>query len=187
MSEKPHKGEITEVFEAMRQGGREAQDQLFELVYDELRRIARGRMARERPGHTLQTTALVNEAYLRLCSDEGVRWENRRHFFGAAVLAMRRILIDQARKPNPGKKLHQVTLDEGMSSEEMSVDLLALDEALSKLEIAHTRPAEVVKFRYFLGLTVNETADLLQVSPRTVDTDWKVAKAWLLREMSGPA
>jgi RNA polymerase sigma-70 factor (ECF subfamily) len=187
MSDDPQKGEITEVFEAVRHGDQDAQAKLFELVYDELRRIAHGRMARERPGHTLQTTALVNEAYLKLCSDEGVRWENRRHFFGAAVIAMRRILIDQARKPVPGKRLHQVTLDEGMSSEEMSVDLLALDVALGKLETAHTRPAEVVKFRYFLGLTVKETADLLDVSPRTVDTDWKLAKAWLLREMSGTA
>lgn len=187
MSDDSQKGEITEVFEAIRNGAQNAQEQLFDLVYDELHRIAHGRMARERPGQTLQTTALVNEAYLKLCADEGMRWENRRHFFGAAASAMRRILVDRARKPDPGTKLRRVTLDEGMAAEEMSVDLLALDEALGNLATVHTRPAEVVKFRYFLGLTVRETADLLEISPRTVDTDWKLAKAWLLREMSGPA
>jgi RNA polymerase sigma factor (TIGR02999 family) len=190
MMGEPDKGEITKVFEAIRDGAKDAQDRLFSLVYDELHRIAHGRMSRERPGQTLQTTALVHEAYLRLCKDEGAQWENRRHFFGAAANAMRRILIDNARQRAAEKRegeRRRVTLDAGMASEETPLDLLALNEALDNLSTIHTRPSEVVKFRYFIGLTVKETAELLEVSPRTIDADWKLAKAWLLREMSGAA
>ena len=190
MTDKPDKGEITKVFDAIRDGAKDAQDQLFSLVYDELHRIAHGRMSREGPGRTLQTTALVNEAYLRLCKDEGAHWENRRHFFGAAANAMRRILIDSARQRAAEKRegeRRRVTLDAGMASEETPLDLLALNDALNNLSTAHVRPAEVVKFRYFIGLTVKETAELLEISPRTVDADWKLAKAWLMREMTGVA
>ncbi len=202
---------MTAVLEEIRSGAEGATDRLFKLVFDELRVMARARMAGERKGHTLQTTALVNEAYLKLCSGSS-SWENRRHFFGAAARAMRQILVDRARQKAAQKRIEggeRVSLDPGMAGpglagpglagpgmagpgmagpgmagDEPSVDLLALDEALDRLAEVHARPAEVVKYRYFLGLTVPETAELLEVSPRTVDGDWKLAKAWLKRELT---
>ncbi|ANM31477.1 hypothetical protein ABI59_20760 [Acidobacteria bacterium Mor1] len=177
---------MTAVLEQVRSGADGATDRLFRLVFEELRVMARARMAGERKGHTLQTTALVNEAYLKLCGGRS-DWENRRHFFGAAARAMRQILVDRARQKAAQKRIEggeRVSLDPGMATDEQSVDLIALDEALDRLAEVHARPAEVVKYRYFLGLTVPETAELLEVAPRTVDGDWKLARAWLMRELS---
>ena len=182
--------DLSSIFEAIRGGDRNAEERLFNLVYDELRRMAHRQMRKEEPGHTLQTTALVHEAYLRLCKDHRAQWENRRHFFGAAARAMRQILVDKARERVAQKRegrRRKVTLDQNMAAEETPVDLIALDEALDRLAERHPRPAETVKYRYFLGLTVKETAQLLDVAPRTVDSDWRLAKAWLRRETSGTA
>jgi RNA polymerase sigma factor (TIGR02999 family) len=187
VSERPEPTELTAIFQEISNGAQGATERLFDVVYDELRRMAHGRMLRERPGQTLQTTALVNEAFLRLCSDDQARWENRRHFFGAAARAMRQILVDKAREKRAQKReggRRRVTLDHDIAAEEAPVDLIALDEALDRLAAENERAADVVKHRYFLGLTVNETAEVLAVSPRTVDSDWQLAKAWLRREIS---
>ena len=186
-NDEPADDPLETLFSDVRRGVAGASERLFVVVYDELRKLAHARMRAEQPGQTLQTTALVNEAYLRLCRDKGARWENRRHFFGAAARSMRQILVDRARERLAQKRdgaLRQVTLDEGIATTEPSVDLIALDEALERLSRSDPRAAEVVKLRYFLGLTVEETADVLEVSPRTVDDDWQYAKAWLRKEMS---
>lgn len=177
----------TQILDSIRKGEKDAQERLFRIVYEELRRMAHHHMSKEAHHVTLQTTALVNEAYLRLFKDEKVEYENRRHFFGAAAQAMRRILIDRARerlsiKRNWGNK--RITLDENVPDAERPVDVLALDEALKRLTQESPRQAEVVEYRYFLGLTVQETAELLAIAPRTVNSDWQLAKAWLRREIS---
>lgn len=157
------------------------------LVYDELRRLAHRYLAGERPGHTLQTTALVNEAYLRLIDSSRVRWQNRAHFFGVSAQLMRRILVDFARsrhKLKRGGGAVQVSLDEAaIISHEPSADLIALDEALKALADFDERKSKVVELRFFGGLTVEETAEVLQVSTDTVMRDWSLAKVWLLREL----
>jgi RNA polymerase sigma factor (TIGR02999 family) len=167
---------------------REAAD-LLPLVYQELRRLAHHRLARERPGQTLQTTALVHEAYLRLVSNGRARWENRAHFFAAAAIAMRRILVEQARKRDQGKRggdRQRITLNEGVAATQApSVDLLALDEALKRLEAHDAQASQVVNLRYFAGLDVEDTAEALGISPRTVKRAWSYAKAWLRDAMSG--
>jgi RNA polymerase sigma factor (TIGR02999 family) len=143
-------------------------------------------MFHEAPGNTLQTTGLVNEAYLRLCRGEDANWENRRHFFGAAAIAMRRILIDRARRQKArkhGGDLEQVTLGDDLAGPERPCELIALDAALKRLAKDRPRAAEVVSYRFFLGLTVKQTAELLDVAPKTVDNDWALAKAWLRREI----
>lgn len=153
-------------------------------VYDTLRRMAHNQLRNEKPGMTLQTTDLVHEAYLRLCKPGDASWENRRHFFGAAARAMRQILVDRARRLKAavhGGGLRRATLDEGVPTPAADVDLVVLDDLLIKLADAYPRSAEVVNHRYFLGLSVDETATLLGVSPRTVDADWTLAKAWLRR------
>jgi len=186
MSDPGNGGELTSIFEAISDGAEGAQERLFSVVYDELRRMAHGRMRRERPGQTLQTTALVNEAYLRLCTDKQARWKNRRHFFGAAAKAMRRILIDKARERQADKRegdRQRVPLDTNIAAEEAPLDLIALDEALDRLSGENPRAANVVIHRYYLGLTVKETAEVLGVAARTVDTEWQLAKAWLRREI----
>jgi len=179
--------QLSLVFEAMRKGEPDAEKRLFGLVYGELRQMAHARMAREAPGNTLQTTALVHEAFLRLSQNEDASWENRRHFFGAAARSMRRILIDRARSKKAeihGGDLVRVPLEDNVPDAERPKDLIALDQALDRL--AHERPrvAEVVLHRYFLGLTGKETAELLQVAPKTVDNDWALAKAWLRRAIT---
>ena len=180
--------DVTQILESIKRGEPGAQDRLFEAVYEELRQRAHRRMVKEGPGLTLQTTALVNEAYLRLVSDEKVRWENRAHFFGAAAEAMRRILVERARKyrgqKHGGGRKRFPLQEDAVQLDDRSLDLLALDEALNKLEVEDERKSEVVKYRYFLGMTVEETAELLGVAPRTVDNDWKYAKAWLRGEIT---
>jgi RNA polymerase sigma-70 factor (ECF subfamily) len=166
-----------------------ALDQLIPLVHDELRRLARRHMARERVGHTLQATALVNEAYLRLIAVNQVRWQNRAHFFAMASRVMRRILVDAARARGYQKRgagAEKVSLDEALLvSDEPRQDLIALDDALNALAAFDPRKSQVVEMRFFGGLSVDETAEALQVSADTVMRDWRLAKVWLLRELSG--
>jgi RNA polymerase sigma factor, TIGR02999 family len=168
-------------------GNREALDKLMPVVYDELRRQASRYLRRERLGHTLQTTALVNEAYLRLIGQAEVRWQNRAHFFGIAAEIMRRILVDHARKRYAAKRGGEplrVTLNEALNaSDEPNVDLIAVDAALTRLAQLDQQQARVVELRFFGGLNVPETAQVLGISERTVKRDWNVAKAWIRREL----
>jgi RNA polymerase sigma factor (TIGR02999 family) len=168
-------------------GDEAALDQLVPLVHDELLRLARFHMARERVGHTLQATALVNEAYLRLIQIHRVRWQNRAHFFAMASRAMRRILVEFARSRGYQKRGgggEKVSLDEALLiSKEPTQDLVALDDALNALAALDERRSRVVEMRYFGGLSVEETAEALHVSADTVMRDWRLAKVWLLREL----
>jgi RNA polymerase sigma factor (TIGR02999 family) len=169
-------------------GDRDALDQLIPLVHDELRLLARRHLRRERAGHTLQATALVNEAYLRLIEVKQVRWQNRAHFFAMASRMMRRVLVDSARARGYKKRgggAERVSLDEALLvSKEPAQDLVALDDALSALAAVDVRKSQVVEMRFFGGLSVDETAGVLGVSPDTVMRDWRLAKVWLLRELS---
>ncbi len=177
---------VSRLLRAVGQDRAGAGDRLFELVYDELKGIAHSKMKGERPGHTLQTTALVNEAYLRLVSGGSPGWKSRGYFFNAAAEAMRRILVERARRVRAAKRgsdPQRVPLDEEPAGIELPADVLELDLALDGLEQHDARKARVVKLRYFVGLTVEETAELLGVSPSTVDKDWRLAKAWLHREI----
>ena len=184
----PSPQEVTQLLLAWVQGDKSALERLTPLVYEELRRLARRYMGRESPGHVLQTTALVNEAYLRLVDQRSVKWQNRAHFFGVSAQLMRRILVDFARARNNlkrGGKARQVSLDEALVvSEDRGTDLAALDDALNALAQIDPRQSKVVELRFFGGLSAEETAEVLQVSPDTVMRDWKVAKLWLLRELS---
>ena len=168
-------------------GNRDALDKLMPVVYDELHRQAARYLRHEREGHTLQTTALVHEAYVRLIGQAEVRWQNRAHFFGIAAEMMRRILIDYARKRQALKRggdALKLTLNEALdSSSEQNLDLIAVDEALKKLAGMDKQQARVVELRFFGGLNVDETAEVLSISPRTVKRDWKVAKAFIRREL----
>jgi RNA polymerase sigma-70 factor, ECF subfamily len=179
--------DITELLLAWNGGDSDALGRLMPLVDDELRRLAHSYMARERSGHTLQTTALVNEAYLRLVDSSRVRWQNRAHFFAVSAQLMRRILVDFARarqKLKRGGDVVQVSLDDaGEISAERGPDLIALDDALKTLAAFDERKSRVVELRFFGGLSVEETAEVLEVSPVTVMRDWGMAKAWLLREL----
>ena len=179
--------QVTTILAAIRHGDRKATDDLLPLVYDRLRRLAQQMMAQEKPGQTLQATALVHEAYLRLLGD-GAKWEDRRHFYAAAAQAMRRILVARARrrgrvKHGGGRKRLPLS-DADATVEPESVDLVAVDEALRRLEKEDPRVAEVVLFRFYAGLSVEDTAKALEISPRTVRRDWTYAKAWLLEAMS---
>jgi RNA polymerase sigma-70 factor, ECF subfamily len=169
-------------------GNRDAEAALMSQVYDELRRLARKYMRAERANHTLQATALVNEAYLRLIDQRDVKWEDRAHFFAAAAQLMRHILVDHARARKAGKRggeQHQVTLTEGLISEEnKSVEVLALHEALEKLATLDARQARVVELHFFGGLTFAEIGHVLDTSERTVKRDWTMARAWLKLEMA---
>jgi RNA polymerase sigma-70 factor (ECF subfamily) len=171
-----------------RDGNEAARDELIPLVYDELHRLAVHHMARERSGHSLQATALVNEAYLRLVDQRQAQWENRAHFFAVASRMMRRVLVDHARKRHYAKRggvARQVSLDETMIvSEEKAPDVVALDDALTRLAAIDPRKSQVVELRYFGGLSVEETAKVLRVSPVTVRRDWNTAKAWLYRDIA---
>ena len=168
-------------------GDREALDRLMPVVYAELRRRAARYLRRERPGHTLQTSALVNEAYLKLCDQTRVRWQNRAHFFAIAAQTMRRILIDHARSRRMGKRgggARALPLDEAaLLTDERADELVALDEALAALEKVDARKARVVELRYFGGLSAEESAEVLKVSADTVGREWRRARAFLLREM----
>jgi len=183
--------DVTRILSEIESGDPSAAGQLLPLVYDELRKLAAVRMAAESPDHTLQATALVHEAYLRLVDGEGrKRWDSRGHFFAAAAEAMRRILVDSARHRQSVKRgggRLQVSLDEAhLAAPENPAELLALDEALTRLETNDPRAAELVKLRYFAGLTIPEAAGALGVSPRTADDIWAYARAWLFRELQGP-
>jgi len=187
----PAASDFTRLLLAWRDGDRVALDQLVPLVYAELRRLAHCQMRRERPSHTLQTTALVNEAYLRLVDSKRVRWQNRAHFFAITAQLMRRILVDDARARGSlkrgGKAVHVALEDTPVASPPPDADLLALDEALTRLAAVDKRKSQVVDLRHFGGLSVEETAEALHVSPETVMRDWKVAKLWLLRELKREA
>ena len=179
--------EITQLLLAWNEGDAEALDRLMPLVQDELHRLAHRYMAGERPGHPLQTTALINEAYLRLIDSSRVRWQNRSHFFAVSAQLMRRILVDFARardKLKRGGDAVQVSLDDAMEiPREPSADLIALDDALTTLATFDERKSKVIELRFFGGLSVEETAEVLKVSPATVMRDWGLAKIWLLREL----
>jgi RNA polymerase sigma factor (TIGR02999 family) len=180
--------QITHLLLAWGNGDQAALEQLMPLVYDELRRVAARHLRRQRPDHTLQTTALVNEAYLRLIDSSQVRWQNRAHFFAVSAQLMRRILVDFARSRNYQKRgggAEQVSLDEALVvAPERSADLLALDEALTRLAELNPRQAQVVELRYFGGLSEEEAAEALKVSLRTIQRDWNLARLWLYRELS---
>jgi RNA polymerase sigma factor (TIGR02999 family) len=184
----PVQHEITQLLLAWSEGDEAAQEKLVPLVYEELRRLAKRYMARERGGHTLQTTALVNEAYLRLINAKNLQWRNRAHFFAVSANVMRRILVDLARERGNLKRgggARQVSLDEAMVvAPERSADLLALDEALDRLATLNPRQSRVVELRYFGGLNEEEVAEVLKVSLRTVQGDWRLARTWLYRELS---
>jgi RNA polymerase sigma factor (TIGR02999 family) len=171
-----------------RQGDQEALGKLMPLVYDELRRLAKSYLRRETSGHTLQTTALVHEAYLRLIDQRVDNWQNRAHFFGIAAQLMRRILIDHARSKQAAKRGSgetRLSLDEALEvSGKNEAELLALDEALTALAAFDPRQGRIIELRYFGGLSIEETAEVLGLSPATVKREWTTAKAWLYRELS---
>jgi RNA polymerase sigma factor (TIGR02999 family) len=182
----------TELLAQAKSGDDKAVSKLMPLVYEELRRIAASYIRRERPGQTLQATALVNEAYIRLISEKAHNWQNRTHFLAIAALSMRQILVQRARRRNAAKRggdPERIALDEQLLPAEGGgpgeVDVLALDEALTRLAELDERQAKVVELRYFGGLTVEETAEALDVSPATVKRHWMLARAWLKRELSG--
>jgi RNA polymerase sigma-70 factor (ECF subfamily) len=178
----------TELLLAWGRGDAGAFDELVPLVHEELRRVAQAYMNRERPGHTLQATALVNEAYLRLIDVKHVSWQNRAHFFATSARVMRRILVDFARAHGSDKRgggLQRVSLDGAvLVAPQAEEDVVALDQALQQLEKVHPRKSQVVELRFFGGLTFEEVAEALSVSLDTVKRDWRFAKVWLLRELS---
>ena len=181
--------EITQLLAEWREGNQAALDDLYPLVYDELHRLARRYMSRERKGHTLQTTALINEAYVRLVDQRNVHWANRSHFFAISAQIMRRILIDHARRYAYAKRgggARQVSLDETATvvSGDLS-EFLRLDEALKSLEELDPRRSQVVELKYFGGLNNDEIAGVLKISKNTVIRDWNMARAWLYRQLTG--
>jgi RNA polymerase sigma factor (TIGR02999 family) len=183
--------QVTVLLEEWSHGDEAALDKLIPLVEAELHRLARQYMSRERAGHTLQTTALVNEAYLRLAEVHDVHWQNRAHFFAIAARIMRRIMIEHARKRQQLKRgggVVRITLDEGaIIADERSAELLALDEALIVLTAKYQRKAQVVELRFFGGLSIAESAAVLKVDERTVKRDWEFARAWLHQRINGDA
>src|SRR5215208_6538284 len=182
-------GDVTVLLRAWSHGDESALDRLLPLVETELRRLARGYMGRERRGHTLQTSALVNEAFLRLTDARHVRWQDRAHFLGISARLMRRVLVDHARARGYLKRgggAQRVTLHEGLvTSLDPALDLVALDRALEALAKVDARKSQVVELRFFGGLTAEETAEVLHVSPDTIKRDWRLAKLLLLRELEG--
>lgn len=182
----PPPGQVTQILQAINSGDRRSIDELFVLVYDQLRKMAKSRMARE-PRQTLQTTGLVHEVYLRLLQDQKPRWENRRHFFSVAAEAMRRILVENARRRSRLKRgggVQKITFRESMFSTSSDPHLfLTFDQALSRLQDQNPMSADIVKLRYFAGLTLQETALALGMSSRNVDRHWAAAKAWLYKEV----
>jgi len=181
-------GEVTNLLIELKNGNRDAESRLMPLVYGELRRLAGLYMRGERPGHTLQATALVHEAYLRLVGHEDVDWQNRAHFFGVAANLMRRILVDHARAKQAKKRGggdQKVSLDQAvLVRPEAPEQFLALDEALERLAKRDPRQARIVELRYFGGLSEEETAEVLEISVRTVKRDWNVARAWLYQQLN---
>jgi RNA polymerase sigma factor (TIGR02999 family) len=186
MAIEPHR--VTMLLRKWSEGDETALDELTPLVYGELRRLAHQHMHHEKPGHLLQTSALINEAYLRLIEERGIKWESRRHFFGIATRLMRRILVDDARRRHflkRGGTQVQIPLDDALSvSQEQATNIVALDDALQSLELKDKRKSQIVELRFFGGLSIEETAEVLQVSPGTVMREWTFARAWLRDEMS---
>ena len=185
----PLQEEVTQLLKDWSGGDEGALGKLIPLVQPELHRLAHHYMSRERAGHTLQTTALLNEAYLQLVDDPKRNWQNRTHFMAAAAQLMRRVIVDYAREHRSLKRgggALKVSLDEAaLVTEKQSEELLALDEALERLEVQDPRKSQIVELRYFGGLTVEETAEFLKLSHRTVKREWRMAKAWLYRALSG--
>ena len=184
----PSSQSITQLLIEWRDGDQTALDRLIPLVHQELRRLAHHYLKRERPEHTLQTTALVNEAYLKLVDHKDMHWQNRAHFFAVAAQAMRRILVDHARSRDAikrGRGVAVITLDEAAAiADTQAADLLALNDALDQLTLLDARKSRIVELRYFGGMTVEEVAEVLGLSPTTVNREWQSAKTWLLRTMS---
>jgi RNA polymerase sigma-70 factor (ECF subfamily) len=182
--------EVTQLLTAWGKGNRAALDQLMPLVYGELHRMASRHMSAQSPAHTLQTTALINEAYLRLAGDAGRDWENRDHFFRIAARAMRQVLVDHARRETASKRggeKRNLTLDEALIvSNERLASIVALDDALTDLGKLSPRQSEVVELKYFGGLSIEEMAKLLRISPETVMRDWRAARAWLHTQLGVP-
>ena len=183
-------GEVTRLLQDCSDGSREALDKLLPLVYEELRRLAHSYLTHERPDHTLQTTALVHEAYLKLIDQHSVNWQNRAQFFALSAQAMRRILIDSARRHTSVKRGSggtKISLDEAatVSGKTANESLLALDMALQELEKVDAEQSRIVELRYFGGLTIEETAEVLKTSPATVKREWTMARAWLYQAMAG--
>jgi RNA polymerase sigma-70 factor, ECF subfamily len=177
-----------QLLESATAGDRQALDALMPIVYDELRRLAARYLARERPGQTIQATALVHEAYLRLFRDKGLHWQNRPHFLAIAAQSMRHILVERARARRSYKRggdRERITLEAELAgTPAQSLDIIALDQALERLAALDQQHARIVELRFFAGLTVEETADMIGVSPATVKRDWAIARAWLYREMN---
>jgi RNA polymerase sigma factor (TIGR02999 family) len=186
----PPPKQVTALLRAWSDGNEGALEQLLPLVEAELRRLARIYMARERRGHTLQTTALVNEAFVRLVDTKGLRWQDRAHFLGISARLMRRVLVDHARARGYQKRgggAQRVTLTDALAiAPESSLHLIDLDRALDSLAAVDPRKAKVVELRFFGGLSVEETANVLHLSTDTIKRDWRLAKLWLLRELEGP-
>lgn len=185
------RGEVTKLLEELRLGGSDALDRLMPVVYNELRRIARNQMRGERPGHTLQPTALVHEAFFRLIEQNRASWQNRAQFFGVAAQLMRRFLVDHARRRNAAKRGITVTLNENIYRRrpggDQTEEILAVDEVLVQLAELDPRQARVVELRYFGGLSVEETAEAMGIATRTVKLDWALAKGWMKVQLSGKA
>jgi len=188
LKKSPARHQITELLAEWREGNQSALDELYPLVYDELHRLARRYMSRERKGHTLQTTALINEAYVRMVDQKNVNWANRSHFFAISAQIMRRILIDHARRHAYAKRgggAQQVSLEEVAAIvPDQGRELVRLDEALKSLAERDPRRSQVVELRYFGGLNNEEIAGVLQVSENTVTRDWNMARAWLYQQLS---
>jgi RNA polymerase sigma-70 factor (ECF subfamily) len=184
-------GRVTQLLRAWSAGDPAALDALVPMVEAELRRLARGYMARERRNHTLQPTALVHEAFVRLADAQHLSWQSRAHFLGITARLMRRVLVDHARDRNVQKRcgaVPRVAFEEEMAvSPPLNIDVLALDRALEALALIDERKCRVIDMRFFAGMTVEETAEALQVSTDTVKRDWRIAKLWLLRELEAPA
>jgi RNA polymerase sigma factor (TIGR02999 family) len=182
--------EITKLLQDWKNGDREAFNRLMPIVYDELRRAARNYMRRERTDHSLQATALVNEVYLRLVDVTRVEWRDRAHFFAIAASMMRRILLDAARTRAAAKRGGgdlRITLDEELlAASNQAAELIAIDDALETLQKLDPRKAQMIELRFFGGLSIEETAEVLGISPQSVKRDWKLARAWLLQEIAGP-
>jgi RNA polymerase sigma-70 factor (ECF subfamily) len=187
----PVSQQVSQLLNSWSDGNQGAREELMTVVYEELHRLAHQYMKRERTGHTLQTSALVNEAFVKLVDQRNVRWQNRAHFFGIAAQVMRRILVDHARGRQSAKRGgsdRHVPLDETLTdSNERSAEVLALNEALDHLATVDERKSRIVELRFFAGLSIEETAGVLAVSPGTVMRDWTLAKAWLRREISNDA
>jgi RNA polymerase sigma factor (TIGR02999 family) len=184
----PSTHEVTELLIEWSNGDKAALDKLTPLVHKELRRLAHHYMSHERPGHTLQTTALVNEAYLRLVNRKGFHWQNRAHFFGIAATLMRSILVDHARSHAYAKRgggARKIELDEAMIvSQERAAEVVALDDVLKRLADFDPQQSRIVELRFFGGLTIEETSEVLDLSPATIKREWSTARAWLYRELS---